>query len=278
MLLLNGCSNSGHSNTQKDTATNELVDLYNQTIHSEDEETIENINLKDLILTGLKNNNYYVDWNIYGYDVSLNDVHSIFALDLEFYGLGSRVATNIDGCSLSANSDAFAASDEYKDCCNTLLDILNINDTMDNILTTFDEETKKSNIFSDGNYVWYLRFRERIDDFDFCIFDLNSIYTHRDLYDLNNYSPLNMEMFDKPTIYSKSKVKFSGKLLSVADIIDERYFLKKELVFLTNNKDEVKVTYDFGYFPYTFTAGIDYEIYGTFFQNEIELKFFKSVE
>jgi hypothetical protein len=81
-------------------------------------------------------------------------------------------------------------------------------------------------------------------------------------------------MFEQPTIYSGSKICFSGKLISISNIPDEDYFLKTELLFQLNTGDEVKVVYDFGYFPYTFIINSEYTIYGTISQDEILFKFF----
>ena len=262
-MLLTGCSNTRID--PDDFAVQNEIPSNN--------DLQEEISFENFVVTELKKQNYYVKWNMHGYDVSMQDVHAIYAFNLSFFGVGS-VTNNIEGVSLSGNLDCFSKDNEYIDCCDTLLNLLNIDCSMNDVLETFSEETKKSKIFSDDSFVWYLRYHESLDNFDFCIFDLKSIPECIQAYDLTQWKNFDIKMFEQPTIYSGRKVCFSGELISISDVSDKDYFLKKELVFKLDGEEKVKVVYDFGYFPYTFTVNSKYTIYGTFSQDKILFNFF----
>ena len=270
-VLFVGCDSSSSSATNNNDYSRETTSTVETTL-----ETVE-LSYEEKLINALEQCGYVVKRNIFSFSIS--SPNEIGKHDLSIYGPGSLVAKNIYGCSLSAGQYAFANDNGYKECCDALIQIFGIDDSMDHILSTFNEETKLSQVFSNDRFVWYLRFTgSTSNNFEFKVFDLESIVECREKYDLNNYVDFIPAMLEQLTIYSGSKVKFVGELIESSDVQDDKYAIKKSLKFKTATAEEIEVFYDFGYFPYTFVEGSQYEIYGVISDGGIKFDFLKEVD
>lgn len=235
-------------------------------------DTITGENFKTRIINGLKTQKYNVEYSNLGYKMYKLEVGELFANDIVFFGPGSQITDSIEGCALGGG---ISKNTQYRDSCNTLMQILNITDSIDSVIDTFNETTQRSEFFRNNRYVWYLKYSDVLDEFSFHIFDMTSIGSCMQVYDLNNWVDFDEKMLTKPTIYSGSKIKLLGECISVLDIDDKNYVMKKSLNLKLNSGTVVEVIYDYGYFPYEFKKGLKYEVYGTLSNNQVLLKFVK---
>ena len=141
IFSLCSCARGNDSNNTDVYANNSSI--ANQDGVTTNNAVVEEKSFKNFIVSELKKRGYSVEWGLYGYNVSLLDAPAIYADDLYFYGPGSLVADNIDGCSLNGDKNSFSKDNQYKNCCNALFEMLNIDDTIDNVLLTFDEQTQR---------------------------------------------------------------------------------------------------------------------------------------
>ena len=196
----------------------------------------------------------------------------------DFYDEKSVVEDKVNGVCLSNGRYAFTNSDSiYKEVCGATLETLGVVTNgmaeMDNVLETYSEASKRSEIFTKNGYVYFLLYKENgeysdfldsfVPNFQFRVFSIDSLNTIFNALDKSQYTELTSNHINQPSIYASTKVHFEGTVLEVRDIQNTDAYLIGKVATIQAGDVVCEIWYDYAYYPYTFTVGNSVEVYGT---------------
>lgn len=197
----------------------------------------------------------------------------------DFYDENSMVQNKVNGVSLSNGRYAFTNSDSiYKELCGALLETLGIvmdNGVaeMDNILATYSETSKQSDIFKKNGYIYFLVFHEKAEysdlinswlpNFEFNVFSADSMATYFESIDKAQYAQLTNNHINQPSIYASAKVHLVGKVQSVRNIENVDSYLIGKVVTVKVGEIICEIWFDYAYYPFDFIVGDTVDVYGT---------------
>lgn len=196
----------------------------------------------------------------------------------DFYDEKSVVEDKVNGVCLSNGRYAFTNSDSiYKEVCGATLETLGVVTNgmaeMDNVLETYSEASKRSEIFTKNGYVYFLLYKENgeysdfldsfVPNFQFRVFSIDSLNTIFNALDKSQYTELTSNHINQPSIYASTKVHFEGTVLEVRDIQNTDAYLIGKVATIQVGDVVCEIWYDYAYYPYTFTVGNSVEVYGT---------------
>lgn len=230
------------------------------------------------IISGLKERGY-TPTKEYTSKVSFTKGNVLSTVNADFFDEKSLVQNRVNGVSLSCGRYAFTNTDSiYKEICGALLENLGVVASngeveIDNILATYSEESKQSDIFTNNGYVYFLIFNETgeynsflstwLPNFEFRVFNVDSINTYFNSIDESQYTQLTSNHINQPTIYASTKVHFLGVVQSIRDIDSVDSYLIGKIITMQVGEITCEIWYDYAYYPFTFTVGDSFEVYGS---------------
>lgn len=230
------------------------------------------------VISGLKERGY-TPTKEYTSKVSFTKGEIPSTVNADFFDEKSLVQNRVNGVSLSCGRYAFTNTDSiYKGLCGELLEILGVvsengESEIDNILASYSEEKKQSDVFTKNGYVYFLIYNERgeyssilstwVPNFQFKVFNVDSINTYFDSIDESQYTQLTINHINQPTIYASTKVHFIGEVQSIRDIESVDSYLMGKVVTMQVGGIVCEIWYDYAYYPLAFTIGESFEVYGS---------------
>lgn len=230
------------------------------------------------IISGLKEKGY-TPTKEYISKVSFTKGDIPSTVNADFFDEKSMVQNRVNGVSLSCGRYAFTNTDSiYKELCGDLLETLGVvadngEAEMDTILATYSEENKQGDIFTKNGYVYFLIYNERgeynsflstwLPNFEFRVFNVDSINTYFNSIDESQYTQLTSNHINQPTIYASTKVHFLGEVQSIRDIDSVDSYLIGKIITMQVGEITCEIWYDYAYYPFTFTVGDSFEVYGS---------------
>ncbi len=197
----------------------------------------------------------------------------------DFYDENSMVQNRVNGVCLSNGRYAFADSDSiYKELCGALLETLGIVtdngiEEMDNVLATYSETSKQSDIFTRNGYIYFLVFHEKAEysdlinswlpNFEFNVFNVDSMAAYFESIDKTQYAQLTTNHINQPSIYASAKVHLAGEVQSIRNIENVDSYLIGKVVTVKVGEIICEIWYDYAYYPFTFVVGDTVDVYGT---------------
>lgn len=190
--------------------------------------------------------------------------------EITFYDKDNFGTSNaIDACVLSCNESLFNNS-SYIEICNDLLSVLDIDDDMENILSTFNENDGFSDTYTDNDYGYFCMYGENSrnlsKEFQLRIYDLSSVSEIAASIDRSDYIPLSANMLaDRSS--NGEKVVISGTVVEVFDYDDAGILGSKHKGIRCEMSDGsvIGIMYDYIQLPISFEEGAYYTFYGHIF-------------
>lgn len=229
----------------------------------------------NVVISGLGNKGYTSTKDFSS--VTFTKGENTSTVSADFYDENSMVQDRVNGVCLSCGRYAFTNLDSiYKELCGDLLETLGIvadgTLEMDNILATYNEGNKQSDIFTSNGYTYFLIFHEKseynsflnswLPNFEFRVFSVDSIKNYLNSLDKSQYTQLTSNHINQPSIYASTKVWFEGKVVSVRNVENTESYLMGKVVTVQVGDISCEIWYDYAYYPFAFETGTTVEVYG----------------
>lgn len=226
-------------------------------------------NLEEMVVTGLNQAGYDYEYDLFERSITLSKRKSDHDYEITFYDKDNFSTSNaVDACVLSCDEDSYDDSD-YIEVCNDLLSALDIDDNMENILSTFNEKEGFSDTYTDSDYAYFGMYGEnssnRAKEFQLRIYDKSSVSEIAASKDKSDYIPLSADMLSDESCNGE-KVVVSGTVVEVfdydAEILGSKHIgVKCEM----SDGSVVGIMYDYIDLPISFDVGAYYSFYGSVF-------------